>query len=799
MPKLDVVLVVLNVARFKEALRSLNVNNANLAAIVADGGDGSTMTLGGREIPILSFAKIKILLDAGDNFVWLINGFDSNVGDIWKAKKFLMDGGVPEDNIVNFEILPHLSNAWLANLRYVEANGADIFATGISYAEVGLDWRYIPHAAGRAVNLACSNQDLRQGYLTAKHVFKHVAPGTIKFVLIGLTPYSFRYDNAEAFSVCSRNLQYMLALDASPVTLHDKLLDFLVSESVKAKFLAAAQIDLNLDSLKNVTHKVMPAQALLNWEGELNNLIKKPRPQVAEQNFQILREYIDLCRDNGAQPVGVILPFAPIIRKHYDEQLLSNFREALRQLDFPCIDLFDLELEYDCFYNTAHLNLQGAASASTVLGLRLYGEGIIRTEDFCDMNYSYFETLAELLSKENYNGLLEQVLELSAERLRRKDKIKIGFVLHDSAIWCGDDLYNYLAADKRFEPTIFLCLRTDSLNDELIVKDFRNGAKQFGSRGLNVTPLPERNSQVPAQDVLIYLTPYLEILPDAFRLENVSARTLLYYIPYGFNNTTFNICNEPVFHVCRRLFFDSQYHINLFEEECSTGMSRGVYSGYPKLDFFFKSRADSNFTWKTTRHDAKKIIWAPHWSIDNGIFYSTFQWNYRFMYDFARMHPEISWVVKPHPNLLFSAVTSGLFPSEDAFRDYLDAWDALPNAQVITGGYYQEIFATSDGLIHDSASFIAEYQFTHKPMIFLRRDTQAFNDLGAAILNVSYLVDGSDLRRIAELMQAIFIEGNDPMFEERLNFFDAHLNYFKHNGMTAGEFIYRNIAQELDS
>lgn len=800
MPKLDVVLVVLNADLLKNALRTLSVGNTNLVAVIINGGDDKIMNVGGREVPFLSFDRIQTLIDEGAKYVWLINGYVNGVGDIWRMKTFLMDDGVPEDNIVNFEIAPHISTAWIANLRYVEDNGVDFFATGISYTEVGLNLNYIPHVKGRGVNLSCSNQDLRQAYLTARYVFEHVKPHTIKFVLIGLTPCSFRYTNTGAFSVCSRNLQYLLALNEPATTLHDRLLNLLVSDSFKNKCreVTAQQADLNFDALKSSANYVLSAQAVVNWKGELNNLTKEYRPQVVEENLKILHDYIQLCRDYGAEPVGVVFPFAPIIYKNYNKGLLSNFREAIRRLDFKCIDLFDLELGYDCFYNMAHLNLQGAVEISTIIGLRLYGTGVVSTHDFCDMNYSYFETLSDILSKENYNMLLSQVLERSSEMIRRKAKIKVGFVLYDASLWCGDDLYNFFAADKRFEPTIFLCLRTDSLDDELLVKNFRQGVKQFGSRGLNVTPIAERDFKVPAQDVLIFLTPYLEILPDAFRLENISARTLLYYVPYGFNATTFNIYNTSVYHVCKRLFFDTQYHINLLEQECRTGMERGYYSGYPKLDFFFKPQTDSKFTWKTTRPNAKKIIWAPHWSIDNGVMYSTFQWNYRFMYDFARSHPETSWVVKPHPNLLFSAVSSGLFPSEEAFRDYLDGWDALPNAQVVMGGYYQEIFATSDGMIHDCGSFIAEYQYTHKPMIYLRRNTQEFNALGKAILNVSYIVDGQDLRSIAELMQVIFIEGNDPMLEERMNFFDDHLNYYKANGMLASEFIYKSIAQELE-
>ena len=82
-------------------------------------------------------------------------------------------------------------------------------------------------------------------------------------------------------------------------------------------------------------------------------------------------------------------------------------------------------------------------------------------------------------------------------------------------------------------------------------------------------------------------------------------------------------------------------------------------------------------------------------------------------------------------------------------------------------------------------------------MIYLTRDTQEYSDLGKGILSVSYLIDGQDLKGIAALMQKIFIEGKDPKRTERKDFFDKYLNYYKHNGMSASEFVYRNIRDEL--
>ena len=801
MEKINVVLVLLNANNLRTAVSSLNFERANLVAVVVEGGNGNFLTVGNRRIPMISFASIGQLLSAGKNFVWLLNGHVNDAGDLFKFKKFLTASGISEDNIVNFE--RWLTAEWFANLRYVERHGADFFATGISYAEVGLDLNFIPHVRGRGVNLSGSNQDLQQGYLTAKHIFERVKPGTIKFVLIGLAPYSFRYDNAKAFAVTSRHLQYMIALDAPARNRHDELLMTLTSDNVKNSFasLTAEQADLNFSRTKKKLNRELPVKAVVSWEAELRNLTKKLYPATVEENFRVLKEYIKLCRDNGAKPVGVVFPFAPAMHDNYSAELLTLFRLAIRELEetteFTCVDLFDLKLGYDCFYNMAHLNLRGAAVASSLLAAKLHEQKLLPTENFCGMNYEYFNLLSKLLPRDDYNALMNQVFAKSVELIRRKQKIKVGFVLYDSSMWCGDELYDFFARDERFEPTIFLCLRTDKAQDELVRKDFTHGAEQFKSHGRNLVALAEKNSPVEPQDVLIYLTPYLNVLPDAFKLSSITARTLLTYSPYAFTPSNYDVTKKELFNVTWKAFFESAHMLEFFKAHCKTGMPCGLISGYPKLDEFFDKRANFHFDWKTVRPDAKKIIWAPHWAIDGGVKYSTFQWNYKFMYEFAKSHTETSWVIKPHPNLLFSAIKSGLFASTAAFEAYLHAWDELPNAKVVTGGYYLDIFATSDGLIHDSGSFVVEYQFTHKPMIFLTRDTQEFNELGRKILDTSYLVDGRDLNGIAALVQKIFIDGNDFKRDKRRKVFDELLNLRRVNAMSASEFIFRNIVDAL--
>ena len=795
MEKINVILVALNEKSLNSAVHSLNFSKANLVAIVIDGGNGKFFSLGGRKIPCVSFAKIQEIVDAGKNFIWLISGQVNSLNDILDAKKFLIDRGVPKDNIFNFDV--RLNPAWLANLRHVEKFGAEFFVTGMDYALDGLNLQNIPHGGG--VNLASSNQDLRQSYLTAKYIFERVKPGTIKFVLIGLAPNAFCYDNAEDFSTCSHNLQYMLALNLPAQNRHDEFLQALISDDVK-NFFANADADLNFDRAKISNNRELSAKAVATWSAELKNLTEKLFPDTIEKNFQILRDYIKLCLDNGAKPVGVVLPFALIMQRNFNTELLKLFRMTIHRLeenfDFTCVDMFDLNLGCDCFYSMTNLNLRGAAFASILLSFRLHEKNLIAAENFCGKSYDYFTMLSILLSKEDYNAFMDKIFAADVQRIRRKDKIKVGFVSDDAAMWCGDKLYNYFANDERFEPTIFLCLRTDKPGNEILQKDYLRGVEQFKSRGFNVVGLSDINAEIPAQDVMFYLRPYTAYLPNAFRFSHLTAETLIVYIPYSFTVARdYYEYHSSIYYLPWKIFFSSLLNLKLIERLCEFGVPRGIFSGYPRLDTLFEDKL--TFDWKMTRPDAKKIIWAPHWSINDGVKYATFQWNFKFMYEFAKAHPEISWVVKPHPALFFSAVEAGVFPSEKAFEEYLQAWNDLPNAQVYTGAYYHAIFATSDGMIHDSASFIGEYQYAQKPMIYLTRDTQEYNEVAEGILNVSYLVDGRDLQSIAALLKKIFIAGEDPKRAEREKFFDEHLNYYKQNGMSASEFIYREISRNL--
>lgn len=778
MEKFNSVLVVTNKNFLEDTVKNLNFDLVNLNAIFMDGGEKFFVS-GEKKIPIISFAQIHAQVKKYKSFVWLV-GDCANDSDFRKVKKFLVTLGIDKNNIVDFGASKKISQTWLANFNHVKEHGADFFATGDEYIRDGLNLKFIPCAyeeknkALGGVNLADVNQDLQQSYFIAKNIFESVKPGTIKFVFIGLSPDSFRRDNSENIF----DFKYLPCLAKND-----------------------GEADLNFDAIKKDLNREFSAKSVIEWEED-----KKILPTDSEEkNFQILKDYIELCKANKAKAIGVIFPFAPAGRKTYDEKVLSSFREKIHELEkdgeFFCVDMFELNLNYDCFCDMTHLNLKGSRFANAMLSMKLYQNNCLPIESFCDMTYEYLNTLAFIADKDEYNNFVEKIFSVSAKKIRRKDKIKIGFVVRDASQWCGDDLYNLFAKDNRFEVTIlsYLRLRQAALS-ELVNKDFWRGIEQFKQRNLNIVALDNLKARVPNQDILIFLTAYFSESPKLLRPENLTLKTLMTHIPYSFDIAIRGkgYYNRLIFHTAWKIFFSSDLGKEVYAKNNRIGMPRGYANGYPRMDIFFVQNSNFHFDWKMTRPNAKKIIYAPHWSINAVTRYATFQWNHQFMYEFAKNHPEISWIIKPHPALPTSSVKEKIFSSAKEYEEYLQKWNDLPNAQVYTGAYYQALFATSDGMIHDSGSFIAEYQFVNKPMIFLTREGEKFNALGEEILKASYLVDGKDLKAIAAMMQKVFIEGNDYKAPQRREVYKKYLDYPNYTGMLASEFIYQSIVDGLE-
>lgn len=205
-------------------------------------------------------------------------------------------------------------------------------------------------------------------------------------------------------------------------------------------------------------------------------------------------------------------------------------------------------------------------------------------------------------------------------------------------------------------------------------------------------------------------------------------------------------------------------------------------TGHPKMDVY-KSYEEQNY-----KHEY--VIYAPHHSFEeNSLNYGTFKWSGKFMLEFAKNHPEIKWVFKPHPRLK-NALLKNKIMNKLEIEDYYNQWYNL--GLVCEDANYFELFKNSRCLITDCSSFLTEYLPTCQPVIHLKnKKSKNFSYLNKSILK--YYYHAQNLEELKTLIQKIIFENKDIMRNKRL----ALLNKLKFNNFDAASNVYNSLISEF--
>ena len=324
-------------------------------------------------------------------------------------------------------------------------------------------------------------------------------------------------------------------------------------------------------------------------------------------------------------------------------------------------------------------------------------------------------------------------------RLREKygkQNIKVVFMTSENSKWVYQSLYEEFAKNPKFDVQVLVTMRTGIFDKRNSSVDYCEEAQRtynfFKSRGINVEyafdlehkrykDLREFNP-----DIIFYEQPWE--LSKVQSIETTSKFALPMYCNYGASTTN-----------CRKEFVDPFYK--------------------ELVIYFTKVR------WKTTGQ--KRVIWAPHHSFykDSILKLGTFDWNCEFLYNYAKNHPEIEFIFKPHPGLKKHIVRED-FMTYEGMCEYFKQWEELPNAQIYDEGDYFDMFRTSDMMITDCNSFLYEYLPTGKPVIHLvREDAVGFNEFGEKIIAGYYPARNTD--ELEELIDKVLLRGEDSKREIR--------------------------------
>lgn len=439
--------------------------------------------------------------------------------------------------------------------------------------------------------------------------------------------------------------------------------------------------------------------------------------------------------------------------------------------------------------------------------------------------YAHLEALMNRVrqvenGKEFYLKIKTYLEDMNIRRLRRQEKITVGFIANYASTWIGDELYYLLEKSERFEPYVFLMSNHNGQSQELMTEEYEKNLDYFKGKGLRVlgTLNPDTGEQYSWKEigmkpeVCIWLSPWNDLFRDHFQVQNYSLDTLHTYIPYGFmvaenkrGDFVYDQYDKTIHNVAWKNYEESRMAVEMAGKYAFAGSGSAVYTGYPKMDMFYENHENEADIWKKLTEKAgnpkaKKIIYAPHHTLEESepVNFSTFAVNYMFMLEIAeKYNRETVWVFKPHPQLKYKAIRAGIFADPDEWNAYEQRWRNLKNAEIIEEGAYNRLFCGSDAMILDSVSFLAEYLYAHRPLLLLKRDGQFFNDFGKELMKIHYSADGGDYNAIEHFLTDVVLGENDENREKREIFFAANLDYRKAGGKSAAENIYMQLEREL--
>ena len=386
-------------------------------------------------------------------------------------------------------------------------------------------------------------------------------------------------------------------------------------------------------------------------------------------------------------------------------------------------------------------------------------------------------------------------------KLSNRRKKNVVFMALDVAMWKYQGIYELMAADRRFRPYIVISpspLRESPEKDAERLRqyfqqhhtpyiDYKSGEKPFDIRG-KLDP-----------DIIFYTQPYEYLLCPEHDCKAFYDR-LVCYIPYGFNTFKGWAYNLHFCNLAWRLYYPTQENLEIARHKMFNKGRNIRMVGNANADRFLLPPKSQPWRTINDQKKRKRVIWAPHFTIDNTHNTiprrSNFLWMADLMLHIAHEYgDQLQIAFKPHPALL-----TQLYDHKDWGRERADAyyhkWETMENTQLETGEYI-DLFMTSDAMIHDCATFTAEYHYSHNPTMFVTKDIDSIkkelSPLGIRALNLHYI--GSSETDIRRFINEVVIEGNDPMSPQRELFYRDSL--LPPRGKQVAQNVYDDIIESL--
>lgn len=406
-------------------------------------------------------------------------------------------------------------------------------------------------------------------------------------------------------------------------------------------------------------------------------------------------------------------------------------------------------------------------------------------------------------SKRYLNWKIQQYLYAQeVGRLRKNDKpLNVIFLVLYPSVWKYDSVYQLMEKDPMFNPLILACPAVDQ-GEEHMMETLHGTYDYLSSKGYNVQKSYDEQTHVYTDirtlnpDILFYASQWDGHYDVRYRSRTLK-KYLKCYVNYSYKNNPFEWSIASQFQGRMWMYFSECEDNRKLALSFNKREFKNIHVvGYPMYDEIMSTIAKGK-DWKLKNKSLKRIIWAPHHSIegqDGLIKLSTFLLHAETMLSLAEKYKDqVQWVFKPHPQL--KAV---LYRHPNWGKERTDAfykqWEDRENTNYVNGAYV-DLFKSSDAMIHDCHSFVVEYLYMNKPVMFLAnydREGQS-NEVGKKAFHCHY--EGTTAEDIERFIVDVVINGNDTMADKRQQFYTDIL--VPPNGLSVAENIINEIKKEL--
>lgn len=383
------------------------------------------------------------------------------------------------------------------------------------------------------------------------------------------------------------------------------------------------------------------------------------------------------------------------------------------------------------------------------------------------------------------------------EIVRKKENIKVAFFLTHESVWKYDMLFDLMLQHGKFEPVIFVCPIVN-FGFKNMLFEMNKSFEAFKKKGYNIIKTYDNETgeyldikKTFSPDIIFFTNPYETLQDYRFYIKQFP-KTLTCYVPYSIPTVNYEFTYNLDFHnLVWKIFSETEIHHKMAsEKQRNKGINR-ILTDYPGFDLLLNKRPKE--VWKNKNPVLKKIIWTPHHLMNELSKVSNFLEYYDFFLELAINYKDkLQIAFNPHPLLRVKLENDPNWGKEKT-DNYFNKWVNLENGQ-FGDGYYIDLFLTSDALIHDSGTFMAEYLITGKPSLFMVRDESVmdyWNAFGEKTLAVHY--QSRNKKQVVDFIENVVLKENDSMKEERNAFVKNTL--LPKNNLTASE----NILNYLES